>query len=193
MPQVAKFSLQEEQQLVSKAKQDLNEFDPLYQHYLPKIYRYLSFKTSDASVAEDLTAQTFCEALENLQSYEWKGISFGAWLYRIAYNLLMDHYRLPGQEPLEEHEHLSDPLGDVEDEVNQNWSLAKVYEALKTLPESAQQVVALRVTEGLSHKEIALILGKSEDSVKMNYSRAIQALKEKIVFIAFLIFAGWRW
>lgn len=176
--------MEQERELVLAAQQDPAAFEPLYEQYVAKIYRYLSFKTNSTAEAEDLTSQTFCEALENLSKYQWKGVSFGAWLYRIAYNLLMDHYKKPGLDSLEEN---VDDGSDLMDEVGTKWSLDRVYDVLKTLPELSQQVVALRVSEGLSHKEIAKILGKSEDNIKVVYSRAVQALKDKIVFVVLLL------
>ncbi len=172
-----------EQEWVKKAQADASDFTPLYEHYVPKIYRYLRFKTNNDSLAEDLTAQTFCEALENIGKFRWQGTSFGAWLYRIAHNLLVDHVRAHNRrEPLNENEDY-DANQDIESEVNEQWSLEKVYEALRTLPEIAQQVVSLRVMEDLSHREIAVIVGKTETNVKVIYSRAIAQLKARIVFV----------
>lgn len=187
MPQTTdKIPLQTEQEWVKKAQSDPREFTPLYEHYLPKIYRYLSFKTNNADMAEDLTAQTFCEAIENLGKFRWQGTSFGAWLYRIAHNLLVDHYKEKGSDPLDENNDYHSEE-DISAEVGKQWSLEKVYEALQTLPEIARQVVTLRITEDLSHKEIGVILGKSENNIKVIYSRTIQQLKEKIVFVLALL------
>lgn len=179
-----KMTIEEERIMIENAQKDLRQFTPLYEYYLPKIHRYLSCKIRDVTIAEDLTAQTFCEALENISAFTWKGISFGAWLYKIAYHLLVDHYRLSKPEAL--HDEQSASNEDVTEIVNTTWSLEKIYEVLRTLPALSQQVVTLRVTEDLSHREIGFILGKSEDNVKVIYSRAIQTLRGIIIVSLFL-------
>ena len=87
--------LDRERELVAKAQNNLNNFVPLYEYYLPKIYRYVSFKIQDQQIVEDLVAQVFCDALEHISSFQWRGISFGAWLYKIAYHMVMDYYKKP--------------------------------------------------------------------------------------------------
>jgi RNA polymerase sigma factor (sigma-70 family) len=81
---------------------------------------------------------------------------------------------------------------DIVEEINRSWSLEKVYEKLQQLPKLSQQIVVLRISEGLSHQEIGLIIGKSEDSVKVAYSRAVQQLRNLILIASFILFIFWH-
>jgi RNA polymerase sigma-70 factor (ECF subfamily) len=183
--------LEQERELVCKAQKNLNDFVPLYEYYLPKIYRYISFKIRDQQAVEDIVAQVFCDALEHLSSFQWRGISFGAWLYKIAYHMVMDYYKKPVVQPFSDESNIPHQQ-DLVEEINSSWSLEKVYEALKTLPEISQQIVTLRIAEGLSHQEIGFIIGKSADSTKVYYSKAIQQLRKIILITSFILFIFWH-
>jgi len=114
---------------------------------------------------EDIVAQVFCDALEHLSSFQWRGVSFGAWLYKIAYSMMMDYYKKPHISSLSDEDNIA-AQDDLVEEINHAWSLEKVYEALNTLPAISQQIVTLRIVEGLRHQEIGFILGKSVEALK---------------------------
>ena len=86
--------MQNEESLVQRAKQhDQEAFAQLYEEYFDKIYRYLIFKIEDKVEAEDMTQQVFLNALRSISSFKWKGVSFSAWLFRIAHNQAIDFLR----------------------------------------------------------------------------------------------------
>jgi RNA polymerase sigma-70 factor (ECF subfamily) len=86
--------VQDEQSLVLKAQQkDSKAFSELYEAYFDKIYRYILLKTGNQSDAEDMTQQVFLKALKSLPSYKYQEVPFSAWLYRIAHNQMVDHFR----------------------------------------------------------------------------------------------------
>ena len=86
--------VQDEQSLVRRAQaQDRDAFAELYEAYFDKIYRYIVLKIGDRTEAEDMTQQVFLKALKSLSTYKWKDVPFSAWLYRIAHNQVVDHFR----------------------------------------------------------------------------------------------------
>ena len=85
------MDLNTEKQLVEQAKESLQAFDALYEHYLPKIYAYILNRVANKEVAEDVTSKTFIKAMTKIQSFDYKGYTFGAWLYKIAQNNIIDY------------------------------------------------------------------------------------------------------
>lgn len=178
--------------LVVKVQEGMSEnFVFLYDSYLDKIYRFLYFRTNHQETAEDLTSQTFLKALDKINSFDSSKGTFQSWLYRIAHNLLIDHYRVPRRNvDLEAAEFIasdSSPEQDTEREL----TIAQVQTLIGTLPEQAQELIILRIWEELPYSEIAKIMDKSEASLKMQFSRIIAGLRENpqlLLFIVFTIF-----
>ena len=86
--------MQDEQSLVRRAQaKDREAFAELYEAYFDKIYRYIALKIGDRIEAEDMTQQVFLKALKSLPDYKWKDVPFSSWLYRIAHNQTVDHFR----------------------------------------------------------------------------------------------------
>lgn len=173
--------LSNEKQLVElAARQDPKAFGKLYELYFDKIYNYLYFKTMHANEAEDLTALVFMKAWEAIDKFQWQGYPFSAWLYRIAHNQLVDHYRTRRQAlPLEVAEHYEckdDPFEAVE----HASVLAQVRVALKHLTPEQQRVVTLRYFEGYSICEIAKLMGKAPDAVRAMQHRALRGLQPRL-------------
>ena len=86
-------------------KGDPESLAGLYEQFYDKIFRYVSFKTGDAFEAEDISEEVFLRMLESISSFKWKGYPFSSWLFRIAHNLVVDHFRKKGrqkQTPLED-------------------------------------------------------------------------------------------
>jgi RNA polymerase sigma-70 factor (ECF subfamily) len=129
-------------------------------------------------VAEDLVSDTFFKALRQLQSYNSSRGRFNSWLYQIARNTVIDHYRTKKENvPIDD---IFD-LGHDErtpDQLDAVAGLAKVEEYLKALPARQREIITLRIWEGKSFDEIASILGGTEGSVKMAFSRSIRQLRE---------------
>jgi RNA polymerase sigma-70 factor, ECF subfamily len=149
----------------------------LYDHYLDPIYRFIYYKVFSREVAEDLTSDTFLKALRQLSSYHGGRGRFNSWLYSIARNTVIDYYRTK-----KEHESIDDifDLGHDErtpEQIDTLASLARIEEYLETLPARQREIITLRVWEGKSFAEIATILGGSEASMKMAFSRSIRELR----------------
>ena len=160
-------------------KGDTEAFGVLYDRYIDKIYRFVFYKTFVKEVAEDITSDVFHKALQKIASYDAGKGEFSAWLYRIARNSVIDHYRTQKTDV---------PLEDVFDvgfdertpeSLDAIASLDKVHAYLETLTAKQREIITLRVWEELSYKQIAAIVGGTEDSVKMAFSRSIRELREK--------------
>ncbi len=157
---------------------DSEAFGLLYDHYLDAIYRFIYYKVFSREVAEDLVSDTFFKALKQLQSYNSSRGRFNSWLYQIARNTVIDCYRTKKENvPIDD---IFD-LGHDErtpDQLDTLASLAKVDGYLKSLPARQREIITLRIWEGKSFDEIATILGGTEGSVKMAFSRSIRQLRE---------------
>lgn len=173
--------LHNEKQLVeSAARHDSKAFGELYELYFDKIYNYLYFKTMHRNEAEDLTALVFLKAWEAIGNFQWQGYPFSTWLYRIAHNQLVDHYRTQRHvlplEVAERHECGDDPFEAVE----HASLLAQIRSSLKNLTLEQQRVVTLRYFEGYSICEIAKMMNKAPDAVRAMQHRALRVLQPRV-------------
>jgi RNA polymerase sigma-70 factor (ECF subfamily) len=174
----SKAELDEERRLVARAvRRDAPAFGMLYELYLDRIYRYVYYRVGTTNEAEDLTEQVFLKAWEAIDRYEPRGIPFAAWLYRLAHNLVVDHYRARRPTtPLDDVVEAEEPGLDVVEEIEAQLDAEEVRAALLTLNVEYQQLIALRFVEGLSHAAVAQITGKSEGAMRVVQYRALQAL-----------------
>lgn len=179
---------QNEVELIQKAQKGDNEaFGKIYDAYIKKIYNFVYYKTWHQETAEDLTSQTFFKALEKIQKFNPDKGSFSNWIYRIARNNVIDHFRTSKPTTLiEDAWDLSDNT-DIPADTDTKLKLDKIREGVSLLSSEQREIVILRVWEGLSHKEIAEIMQKNESAIKMNYSRAVSKLKKEILIGLLLI------
>jgi RNA polymerase sigma-70 factor, ECF subfamily len=161
------------------------EFGRLYDKYIRKIYDFIYFKTAHKETAEDLTSRTFLKALENINGFDGGRGTFSAWLYRIARNTVIDHYRTRKFDA--NIEDIWDLAGkeDMARDIDTREKLARVEKYLSALKREHREIVMMRLWGGMSHKEIAEALGKSEAGCKMLYSRAITALRRDMPLAVF--------
>src|SRR6266508_6256514 len=166
--------------VVQRAKTgDSEAITQLYEEHAPRLYRYFLPRLGGRShQAEDLTEEVFVRVLERIESYEDRGLPFGAWLFRIAHNLLIDHQRRLPHQPhvgLEECEELQSSA--AEQSLAQAMVSHELREAMRHLTREQQQVLVLRFIRGLSIAEAAASLSKTEESVKKLQARALQAMR----------------
>jgi len=175
--------VQDEQGLVSRAKQgDKEAFAQLYETHLDKIYRYIILRTGNKAEAEDMTQQVFVKAFESIPSFKWKGTPFSAWLFRIAHNLVVDHFRKEKKRPtvpFEESVMGSDSNPQLEAE--RRLDIEQLISATKRLTEVQREVIGLRFAGGLSIAEVAKTMGKNEGAVKALQHSAIVALRKVLI------------
>ena len=180
-------ALDEERLLASRATQgDRAAYGALYGRYVDKIYRYIYFKVGHRDEAEDLTSQTFLKAWDAIGDYEWRNHPFGAWLFRIAHNLVVDYHRsrresitLDNATPQLEHRASRDEVR-PERVLAEMLTTDRVRHAIERLTEEQQQVLVLRFFEGLSTGEVAEILGKRRGAIRGLQFRALGALRDML-------------
>ena len=155
----------------------------LYDQHHERIFRYVWSRVGDRYLAEDLTGDVFARMLAALPDYTPTGLPFRAWLYRIAHNLLVDHFRKAGKYvavPLDALD-AQDPVGDDSiSGVDRKLTLEHLNHALSQLDPAHREVVVLRFASGLSLREVALVLDKTEAAVKSLQHRGLAALRRAL-------------
>ena len=170
--------LLEEARLVNEAKAGNPEaFARLYDAYVERVTRYVYFRVSEAIDTEDLVAQVFLKAWENLDRYKMGTSPFIAWLYTIARNLVIDHYRTKKNIlPLEEAIALPSDMEMPDEEAQTRFDLQAMRDALQFLTSDQQQALILKYIAGLPNDSIAKIMKKQEGTVRGLQMRALQTL-----------------
>src|SRR5512143_364619 len=141
---------QSELVLLAKAG-DAEAFGHLYETYLDRIYRYIYFRVTDEQTADDLISQVFTKAWENLDRYQPSGRPFIAWLYTIAHNTVIDHYRTRKDTvALENTVSLASDAPDPHEQAEKHFEAENLREALQTLTADQQQVIVLKFISGLT-------------------------------------------
>lgn len=170
--------LSEEACLVDQAKTgDPQAFAKLYDAYVDRVSRYIYFRVSEESDMEDLVSQVFLKAWENLDRYKTGSSPFIAWLYTIARNLVIDHYRMKkNMLPLEEALTLPSDLEMPDDAAQTRFDLEAMRDALQRLSKDQQQVLILKYIAGLPNEGIAKLMNKQEGTIRGLQMRGLQTL-----------------
>jgi RNA polymerase sigma-70 factor (ECF subfamily) len=170
--------LEAERLLIEAAQRDRAAFAPLYERYVDQIFAYAHSLTRNRELAEDVTASTFAKAIEDLPRFQWRGVPYSAWLYRVASNLVARQGRRPAWVDLEAHQPTDDQSPEVI--VVQRDREAAVRAAVAVLPDDQRQAVLLRFGGDLRNREIAEIMGRSEGAVKLLTFRAMTNLRKQL-------------
>jgi RNA polymerase sigma-70 factor (ECF subfamily) len=170
----------EDAELVSRSKAgELEAFGALYERYLDTVYRYVRSHIGDRHAAEDLTEMVFLRAFDSLDGYEERGWPFSAFLYRIARNQVIDHYRARRDiGDLQEAEDGGAEL--IESELDRREEVETMRQALSKLKPEYQEVIRLRVLLGLSTPTVANCLGRSEGATRVLLCRALAELRRRV-------------
>jgi RNA polymerase sigma-70 factor (ECF subfamily) len=157
------------------------EFSKIYDKYIEKIYRFIFLKVSSKDIAQDLCSETFTkgwQAFKNKDDIE----NIQAFLYRIARNLVTDHYRQKGRTQFVSTESLPivDPNQGLEEKIALNSDFEQVKAVLVNLKEDYQNVIVWRYVDDLSIPEIAKMLDKSEEATRVMLHRALKSLRNEI-------------
>lgn len=159
---------------------NLEKFGELYDKYIKKIYNFVYYKTWHQETTEDITSQTFMKALERIGSFDSNRGTFQAWLYQIARNTVIDYYRTSKNSlNIDDIWRLS-AGGDIEIDFNNKQLLEKVSHYLDSVKPEHKEIFIMRIWNGLSYKEIATIVGKTEANCKMIFSRILVRLQNEI-------------
>ena len=174
---------EEIRRLVERAQQgDRAALEELYLIHFDRIYSYLHMTVGNRHDAEDLTTQTFLRMLEAIGRFRWQSVPFSAWLFRIAHNLSMDHFRAARR--VQPEEEVPEPEGAEADsaELEALHSIGRqsLLELIEGLSDEQQQVLTLKFVFNFANAEVANILGKTEGAVKSLQHRALVSLQKQL-------------
>lgn len=171
--------LMQELQWVKYAKEDPRGFEPLYNKYYEQIFRYIYQRMDDKEMAYDITSQVFLKALNNIHKYEYRGVPFASWLYRIAKSELYQSFRdkKATRTVNVESMHIFEMIDDMEEDRTEE-NRAILLEVIQDLNEEDIQMIELRFFEKRSFKEIGDILEITENNAKVKAHRVIKRMKK---------------
>lgn len=176
--------MQSEKELIEKSKTgDSGSFGVLYDKYMPPIYRFILVKVGHKHDAEDLTHQVFLKAWQNIGTYADEGHPFSSWLYKIANNSVIDHYRTKKTDISIEwipEEKVGSNENDIPSQVDQEINLDKIRIGIMKLEQDQQSVLLMKFVNDLSNTEISEALGKSEGAIRVIQHRALKQLKKNL-------------
>ena len=165
--------MEREQLLIEAAQKDPSRFADLYESNFERVYAFVIRRVGDRHEAEDLTAEVFQHALANLSRFEWRGVPFSVWLFRIAANAIADRWRQYSRQRPE-------PVSE-DDLDHSNWHEverhATLFQLVNSLPEDQRSVIIKRFVEQKSIREIAQEFQRSAGAIKQLQFRAIESLR----------------
>lgn len=176
---VSVAAMEAEWEEIQAAQQNPARFRPLYERYYEPIFRFVFRRTADSDLAADLCSQVFLKALQRLGSYQFRGVPFSAWLFRIASNEVAQHFRQNSQKRTVSVE--ENTLSDVAEEMeleDEIWQVEELVHALDTLKPTDLSLIELRFFEQRPFKEIAEILDITESNAKVKTYRILERLRK---------------
>jgi RNA polymerase sigma-70 factor (ECF subfamily) len=179
----ARDSTEHVRELVARGQQgDRDALEELYLIHFDRIYSYLHVSVGNRHDAEDLTTQTFLKMLEKIGSFKWRSAPFSAWLFRIAHNLAMDHFR--SRRRWQPEEEVPEPPGEEEPSAElaamQTIGRESMLKLIERLSPEQQQVLTLKFVFNLPNAEVAAILDKTEGAIKSLQHRALVSLQKQM-------------
>jgi RNA polymerase sigma-70 factor (ECF subfamily) len=170
-----------EAELIEQARLDPTAFGLLYDRYVQRVYRFVSSRVHESSLAEDITEDVFFSALKAMATYRYTGASFSSWLYRIATNAVCSHYRRCRNElDLETLTDLADATESVLDAVVRRARSQRIWEAIGRLPSRQREAMTLKFSADLSTQDVGRIMGTSPGAIKLLIFRAVQELRREL-------------
>ena len=154
-------------------------FARLYEQFLPKVFRYISYRITDTHMAEDLTSIVFEKALTKFRSYDSEKAGFSTWIFAIARNTLIDHYRVNQKDvPLEKAPPVVFETLSPEDAVTRDEERRMLDKFIQQLAENEKEVISLKFGGEMTNREIARVTGLSESNVGTIVFRAVRKLRD---------------
>ena len=165
---------------------NLEGLSELYDLYVRKIYKFIYYKTLHTQTAEDLTSDVFFKALKNIDTFNFKH-KFSSWLYKIAQNTVIDHFRTYKKtENIEDVWDLADDT-DLERNLDNKISFEKVKKHLDNLSAIQRGIIIMRIWHDMSYEEIAEVVGKSEANCRVIFSRSLSDLRLETLLAALIL------
>src|SRR6266581_3791469 len=152
--------------------------EALYQAYYPKVYNYGFLQMGDVQAAEDLASDVMLKMIESINKYHFRGLPFGAWVFRIARNRLIDlHRRRRRRGEVDLNETLSSALASPHALAERALDRGQLQVALKHLTDEQRQVIVLKFIEGFDNRSVGRIMARSEGAVKSLQHRALGSMR----------------
>ena len=178
---VSVAAMEAEWQEIQAAQQNPARFRPLYERYYESIFRFIFRRTADGDLAADICSQVFLKALQRVGGYQFRGVPFSAWLFRIASNEVAQHFRQNSQKRTVSVE--ENTLSEVAEEMEiegELWEVEDLVQALDTLKPDELTLIELRFFEQRPFKEVAEIMGITESNAKVKTYRILERLKKRM-------------
>lgn len=171
----------DERHAIEAAQKDPARFAELYERNFERVYAFIARRVRDRNEAEEVTSEVFHQALASLPRFQWRGVPFAAWLFRIASNSIVDRSKRAAREQqLPENLQLATEVTTQEFEYD-NEQRARLFKLVNLLPEAQRIVITMRFSEEKSISEIANEIGRSEGAVKQLQFRALQNLRARLI------------
>lgn len=176
------MTVDQELKIVESSKQNVQEFNKIYDEYFDKIYYFCLARLQNKEASEDVTSQVFLQAVESIHKFDTsKNIRFGAWLYRVAHSRIIDHFRKSKHNSYFDFENLQIEDKDssrFESELQNEFLQTQIASVLKDLRGNYQQVISLKFFSDLSISEIAEVVNKKPTQVSVILHRALKSFKK---------------
>lgn len=182
------MELSQEAKFIEQAKIDREAFGRLYEEHYDRILNYILRRTASLPLSQDITSEVFFKALHNIHRYQWNGVPFSAWLYRIASSEIANHFRKENRRQYSELESVNqnetvnmsieDELIQAEEKLRRNQEYILLQQRVSQLPLRYQEVIALRYFERKQLNEIGQILGKKDGTIRSLLHRGLEKLRQ---------------
>jgi RNA polymerase sigma-70 factor (ECF subfamily) len=177
--------LDKDHELIKKAQQgDPHAFGDIYENHAPAVFRYLFSHLGSSMDAEDLTGEVFLKAWQSLPKYTQRGVPFRAFLFRIARNALVDHYRqhnrLEPKDPEDMDGYSAQGISEPIEVVSSRIEHQNILQVIRKLRNDYQSVLTLRFISALSPEETAKVMNRSVGAIRVLQHRALAALREEM-------------
>jgi RNA polymerase sigma-70 factor (ECF subfamily) len=164
-----------ERSLIAAAQRDPSRFAELYEENFERVYAFIARRVHDRDQAQDLTADVFHHALANLGRFEWRGVPFSAWLFRIASNAVADRWKRDAKD-----RDVPNPYEPVQVGLDELEHRAQLFRLVDELPADQRRVIVMRFAEQKSIREIASAMSRSEGAIKQLQFRGLQSLRTRL-------------
>jgi RNA polymerase sigma-70 factor (ECF subfamily) len=179
----SEYQLFQEEEVIRRAKQDSNAFRELYEKYYKQIFLFILHRVGSKEVTADITSQTFLKAMQALSSFQFRGLPFSSWLFRIAVNECNNFFRKNKRERMVvlEDYHVKNLYDEMFGDSAREELERKLPLILERLEESELHLIELRFLEGRPFREVAEILSISETYAKVRTYRILEKMRKMFV------------
>lgn len=169
---ISMIDTDEESLAIRHAKKDMTLFEPLYEKYYGRVFRFIAARVDDIDDAGDICSASFLKAMQSLWKYEDRGLPFGAWLFRIALNEVNQFYRRRNSRRIItlDVENIRD-IGESVEEIDKEEAMRQMEEAIQELEPRDIELLQMKFYEKRSYEEISLLLGQTVTNLKVRVHR----------------------